>query len=71
MSEGQSIARPINTNNLAGWANQFGGQECNVTGSAPDIQNTHAGRNTRFDQILSCDRVDQQPLTTQALQFVS
>jgi hypothetical protein len=52
-------------------ANQFGGQECYVAGSAPDVENTHAGRNTRLDQILPRDRVDELRLTTQALQFPS
>ena len=70
-SQDQSIGRPINPNNMPGRANQFGGQECNVAESAPDVENTHARRNPRFDQILPCDRVEELRLATQALQLSS
>jgi hypothetical protein len=62
-SQGQSVGRLINPNDLPGRANQFGGQECNVAGSASDVENTHARGNPCFDQKLPRNRVDELPLT--------
>jgi hypothetical protein len=54
---GHCRCRGIRANHFAGSADQFGGEESDITGSATDVEHAHAGTNSSIEQKLSRDRL--------------
>src|SRR5262245_54511188 len=68
--QGERTCRPIDADDPSMGPDQFGAEECNITGATADVEHAHARSDAGFEEKLSSDWIDQSGLHSKPIKLL-